>query len=90
MSLKFITSEVKRLSKFISFGYEYVDCGISWYMPKFLRTVHIGIKKIMTTFEQTPARGADKIGPMRKGSNGIRSSMDIVFTLTLLRWEKKL
>ena len=43
----------------------------------------------MTTFEHTPARGADKIGPMRKGSNGIRSSMDIVFTLTLLRWEKK-
>ena len=36
----------------------------------------------MTTFEQTPARGADKIGPMRKGSNGIRSSMDIVFTFT--------
>ena len=44
----------------------------------------------MTTFEQTPARGADTIGPMRKGSNGIRRSMDIVFTLTLLRWEKTL
>ena len=44
----------------------------------------------MTTFEHTPARGADKIGPMRKGSNGIRSSMDIVFTLTLLSWEKTL
>ena len=42
----------------------------------------------MTTFEHTPARGADKIGPMRKGSNGICRSMDIVFTFTLLRWKK--
>ena len=37
----------------------------------------------MTTFEQTPARGADTIDPTRKGSNGIRRSMDIVFTFTL-------
>ena len=88
MSLKIITSEVKRLSKVISVGYEYVDCRISWQTPKFLRTVNIGIKKIMTTFEQTPARGADTIGPMRKGSNGIRRSMDIVFAFTLQNGKK--
>ena len=44
----------------------------------------------MTTFEQTPAKGADTIGPMRKGSNGIRRSMDIVFAFTLQNGKKKL
>ena len=42
----------------------------------------------MTTFEQTPAKGADTIGPMRKGSNGIRRSMDIVFAFTLQNGKK--